>query len=98
MMDASCSPSRARQLVAAPSLAQCLAQALQTAIALATHDADNTFPDGHADYIEVWPDHFQRVIERRRVFVKDTNDIRNVTLEERALNEGLRRDRNLKLS
>jgi hypothetical protein len=71
--------------------------ALQVAIALATHDADNASPDGHAGYIEVWPDHFQRVIERRRIFVKDTNDIRNMTLEERALMEGLRRDRNLKL-
>jgi hypothetical protein len=85
-------------MLACHSLLTCLTPylALQVAIALATHDADNASHDGHADYIEVWPDHFQRVIERRRIFVKDTNDIRNMTLEERALMEGLRRDRNLK--
>lgn len=70
--------------------------ALQTAIALATSDADSRSPDGPATYIEVQPDHFQRVIERRRVFVEDTNSIRNMTLEQRALSEGIRRDRNLK--
>jgi hypothetical protein len=85
-------------MLAYHSLLTCLTPylALQIAIALATHDADNASPDGHADYIEVWPDHFQRVIERRRIFVKNMNDIRNMTLEERALMEGLRRDRNLK--
>jgi len=71
-------------------------EALQTAIALATYDADSHSPDGTASYIEVQPDHFQRVIERRRMFVQDTDSIRNMTLEERALSEGIRRDRNLK--
>jgi hypothetical protein len=70
--------------------------ALQTAIALATHEADSKVSVGLADLVEVNPDHFQQVIERRRVFIDDTNSIMNMTLEERALNEGIRKDRNLK--
>jgi len=55
--------------------------ALQTAVALATHDADSNSSDGPAKFVEVHPDHFQRVVERRRVFFEDTNSIRNMTLE-----------------
>lgn len=51
---------------------------------------------GLADVVEVTPDHFQQVIDRRKVFVEDTNAIMNMTLEERALNEGIRKDRNLR--
>ena len=88
-----------QEYIGSSQSANCLISSivLQTSIALAASDADNASPDGYANLVEVLPDHFQRVIERKRVFINDTNAIRNMSIEERALNEGLRRDRNLKL-
>jgi hypothetical protein len=66
---------------------------LQTALALATSDADERSPEGVAKIIEVLPEHFEKVIDRRNDLMEYAEGIHEMDQERLALAEGLRPDR-----
>jgi hypothetical protein len=67
-------------------------EALQIAIALATHDAaEETKESGEKLVkIRVEKDHFEKVIDRRKAFIKYRDSIRNKNEDQRAYVEGNR--------
>jgi hypothetical protein len=67
-------------------------KALQIAIALATHDAAEEARESGENLtkIRVEKDHFEKVIDRRKAFIKYRDSIRNKNEDQRAFVEGTR--------
>jgi hypothetical protein len=83
---------RIQSLLRDGRLAEFCRAALQTAIALATFDAEEEVEaDGtQPTRITVRPEHFQTVVDRRKEFVGYRKSIRNQDEEARAFSEGSR--------
>jgi hypothetical protein len=66
--------------------------ALQTAIALAIYDAEQTTKRTGREptKVEIDREHFAKVVQRRKTFIDYRNSIRKQNEEQRALGEGSR--------